>query len=126
MTEQYYALVIENIKAEAQLLFLRDKKDGFAVRIEDESDALFWRPLIETALPNKALAFFPDFSEQNGVKITGKDDFKHYTAFADKQLIFCRDADYDYLLENPILNQPFVFHTYIYGRENYYTLAEGF
>ena len=125
MTEQYYALVIENIKAESQLLFRQNGKDGFAVRIEDESDGLFWRPLIETALPNKAVAFFPYFSKQNDVKITGKDDFKHYAAFADKQLIFCRDADYDYLLENPILNQPFVFHTYIYGRENYYSLAEG-
>ena len=41
MTEQYYALVIENIKAEAQFLFRQDKKDGFAVRIEDESDELF-------------------------------------------------------------------------------------
>ena len=125
MTEQYYALVIENIKAESQLLFRQNGEDGFAVRIEDESDGLFWRPLIETALPNKAVAFFPYFSKQNDVKITGKDDFKHYAAFADKQLIFCRDADYDYLLENPILNQPFVFHTYIYGRENYYSLAEG-
>lgn len=68
MTEQYYALVVENIKAEAQLLFRQNGKDGFAVRIEDESDELFWRPLIETALPNKALTFFPYFSKQNDYK----------------------------------------------------------
>jgi Protein of unknown function (DUF4435) len=55
----------------------------------------------------------------------GKEDFKKYLPFADKQLIFCRDADYDYLTENPILEKPFVFYTYVYNLESCWSYADG-
>ena len=48
-----------------------------------------------------------------------------YIGFGDKQLIFCIDSDADYLLENPILQIPFVFHTYVDMIENYWSYADG-
>ncbi len=125
MKEQYYSKILTDIKDETQLTFRRNGKEGFAVRLEDERDKNFWLPLLEMALPNMEFAFYPYFDEKNNVGITGKEDFKKYIKHADSQLIFCRDADYDYLLENSILNQPFVFHTYVYGRESFYSFSEG-
>lgn len=46
-------------------------------------------------------------------------------------MIACVDADYDYLMQGcspmseKMLNNPFVFHTYVYSIENYQCYAEG-
>lgn len=121
--EAYYEIITENIKTATQVLFKENGLDGFAVRVEGQTDELFWRPLIEAALPNKSLQFFPYFDESS--KTTGLNDILKYINFGDKQLIFCIDSDSKYLLEHPILQTPFVFHTYADGIENHWCYAEG-
>ena len=111
------------IKLQTQQFFRRNGLDGLVVRVEGQTDEAFWRPLIEAALPNKSLQFFPYFDEANTT--TGKHDVVKYIGFGDKQLIFCIDSDADYLLENPILQIPFVFHTYADAIENYWCYADG-
>lgn len=111
------------IKTNTQLSFRRNGVEGIAVRVENESDIKFWQPIINKALPNKSLRFYSIF--QNDTKAKGIGDMKKYMDFADNQLIFCRDADYDYFLENPVLSKPFVFHTYVYAIENAWSCADG-
>ncbi len=123
MNEQELENFFLNLKIQTQLEFQPYGLEGLAVRIENESDKDFWRPILETALPNKGFKFFPSFSKIK--EAYGKYDYKKYLQYADNQLIFCKDADYDYLLQNPDFDKPFVFHTYLYSRENYYCIAEG-
>lgn len=123
MNKQFLENVVLKIKVETQSSFQRMGVEGLAVRIENEKDEAFWRPLIESVLPHKLLIFYPYFSEVSTTK--GKPDMKKYMDFGDEKLIFCIDADYDYLLENPILIKPFVFHTYVYSVENYWSYSEG-
>ena len=124
MNKQFYENVALNVKLDTQLLLLRKNLKGFAIRIESEKDESFWRPLIESILPDKTLVFYTFFSEASNTK--GKTDIKKYLEFADKRLMFCIDADYDYLLENTdYIGKPFVFHTYVYAIENIFSYAEG-
>ncbi len=124
MNKQFYENVALNVKLDTQLSLLRKNLKGFAVRIESEKDESFWRPLIESILPDKTLVFYTFFSEASNTK--GKTDIKKYMDFADKNLIFCIDADYDYLLENTdYIGKPFVFHTYVYTIENIFSYSEG-
>jgi hypothetical protein len=123
MNEQLVENIILNLKEQTQLEFQPYGLEGLAVRIENENDEAFWRAILEKALPNKGLVFLPSF--KNIKEAYGKYDYKKYLQYADNQLIFCKDADYDYLLQNPDFDKPFVFHTYLYSRENYYCIAEG-
>jgi Protein of unknown function (DUF4435) len=123
MNKQFYEYVALNVKLDTQLSFLRKNLVGLAVRVENEKDESFWRPILEFALPNKSFKFYDFFSEAGTTK--GKTDILKYIDFGDEQLIFCIDADYDYLLENPVLNIPFVFHSYVYAIENIYSYSEG-
>ena len=118
-----YETIAQDIKTDAQTLLNKDSLDVLAVRIESENDEVFWRPLIEKALPNKTLKFYAFFSETSPTK--GRPDILKYAQFGDKQLIFCVDSDGSYLLEKTILQTPFLFHTYVDGIENFWCYAEG-
>ena len=118
-----YETIAQDIKTDAQTLLNEDGLDVLAVRIESENDEAFWRPVIEKALPNKALKFYAFFSETSPTK--GRPDMLKYAQFGDKKLIFCVDSDGSYLLEKPILQTPFLFHTYVDGIENFWCYAEG-
>jgi Protein of unknown function (DUF4435) len=124
MNDFFYEIIAENVKTETQVRLKQLGLKGFAVRIENEKDESFWRPIIESVIPNKTLVFYTFFREASTTK--GKTDIKKYIEFADKDLIFCIDADYDYLLENTdFIGKPFVFHTYVYAIENIFSYAEG-
>jgi Protein of unknown function (DUF4435) len=124
MNEVFYEIIAENVKTETQVRLKQLGLKGFAVRIENEKDESFWRPIIESVIPNKTLVFYTFFREASTTK--GKTDIKKYIDFAGKDLIFCIDADYDYLLQNTdYIGKPFVFHTYVYAIENIYSHAEG-
>lgn len=124
MNKQFYENIALNVKLDTQLLFLSKNLEGLAVRVENEKDESFWRPIIESIIPNKSLEFYTFFNEASTTK--GKTDIKKYIDFADKDLIFCIDADYDYLLQNTdYIGKSFVFHTYVYAIENIYSYAKG-
>jgi Protein of unknown function (DUF4435) len=101
-------------------LLIRLRKDT-AVRVESIADIEFWESTLTTTLSHIKFEFFPQ-SMQEG---NGKKEVLLLKNYADKELLLCIDADYDYLLENSILNIPFVFHTYVYAIENIFSYAEG-
>jgi uncharacterized protein YcgL (UPF0745 family) len=101
-------------------LLIRLRKDTI-VRVESEADVAFWQSILTINLPHLKFEFFPQ-SMQIG---SGKNEVLLLKKYADKELLLCIDADYDYLLENTILNNPFVFHTYVYAIENIFSYAEG-
>jgi Protein of unknown function (DUF4435) len=101
-------------------LLIRLRKDT-AVRVESVADIEFWESTLTNVLPHIKFEFFPQ-SMQEG---NGKNEVLLLKNYADNELLLCIDADYDYLLENLVLNNPFVFHTYVYAIENIFSYAEG-
>lgn len=95
-----------------------------AVRIESSNDAHFWRFVFQEALPNFRILFYPQsMTRKPGTK--GKSQLMLLQDFADKELALCVDSDYDYLLDNTNLKKSFIFQTYFYSIENYWSFAEG-
>jgi Protein of unknown function (DUF4435) len=101
-------------------LLIRLRKDT-AVRVESVADIAFWESTLANVLPHIKFEFFPQ-SMQEG---NGKNEVLLLKNYANNELLLCIDADYDYLLGNPVLNNPFVFHTYVYAIENIFSYAEG-
>ena len=100
--------------------------------VESYDDVLFWRSVLdefetdkigfEVMLPSRTnLGKGKKYVLSNvlGDKVLGE------------SLIACVDADYDYLMQGvtpisrEIINNPFVFHTYVYAIENYQCYARG-
>ena len=103
---------------------LRLKKD-VAVRVESPADIDFWAGIFQLALPHLQPEFFPQAIQHPSVGTAGKTCVLLLKEFADKELVLCVDSDSDYLLEKPILNTPFIFHTYVDSIENYWSFANG-
>ena len=94
------------------------------VRVENPNDIEFWDFTFRKALPNSRLEFFPQCYEHPSSGTMGKDCVLLLKDHADKELVLCIDSDYDYLLEHDFRN-PFIFQTYVYALENYWSYAEG-
>lgn len=103
-------------------LFQLEKDIG--VRVENPNDIDFWDFTFRKALPNSRLEFFPQCHGYPSSGTTGKDCVLLLKDYADKELVLCVDSDYDYLLENDFQNS-FIFQTYVYALENYWSYAEG-
>ena len=98
-----------------------------AVRIEGKKhDELFWSTVFQIALPHLKPEFYPQCFQFPSFGTTGKSCVLLLKEFADKELVLCIDSDSDYLLEKPILETSFVFHTYVDSIENYWCYAVGF
>jgi Protein of unknown function (DUF4435) len=120
-----YEKIINFTKTDAKLKLMQNGLEGFGVRIENLKDRFFWESVLTTIFPTKTLIFYELFPNDE-IVAKGKTDMKKYIDFADKDLIFCIDADYDYLLDNTdFIGKSFVFHTYVYAIENIYSYAEG-
>ena len=97
-----------------------------AVRIEGKlHDEFFWSTVFQIALPSSKPEFYPQCFTHPSAGTTGKDCVLLLKDYADKELVLCVNSDYEYLLERPILNNPFIFHTYLYSIENYWCYAQG-
>jgi Protein of unknown function (DUF4435) len=104
-----------------EVLLLRLEK---VVLVEGKNDKKFWSSVLDTASIGKYQIYtsvnHPTFDT------TGKNTLlKYYASYTQRDLILCVDSDYDYLLEKPELNRPFIFHTYCYSIENHWCYAEG-
>ena len=90
------------------------------VRVEGEkpTDEVFWTKTLNYVLPNMKFLVFKtsNYPSENS---TGKQNVLQFKDFAARDFILCVDSDYDYLLENPDLQRPFIFQTYVYAVENY-------
>ena len=108
---------IQRIKDDVLLLELKT-----AVLVEGKSDVDFWQNTLNRVIPEQFKIFpyvnFPK-AETSGKSVL----VTHYAPFAARDFIICVDSDYDYLLENPDLQRPFIFQTYVYAVENYQCYA---
>ena len=104
-----------------EVYFLRIAK---VVLVEDKSDKPFWSYTLDKFIDSK-YEIFP-FVNYPTFDTTGKSALiKYYSSFSDSDFIICVDSDYDYLLENPNLQKPFIFQTYTYSFENYHCFPDG-
>ncbi len=92
------------------------------VLVEGKSDEPFWKHVLEQAIPQRfkiyAYVNFPTPDSSGKTALT-----THYLPYASRDLVFCLDSDYDYLLGNQHLQRPFVFQTYVYSVENFLCYA---
>lgn len=79
------------------------------VCIENYDDKPFWY-FVFSKISNLKPAF---------IDLDGKDNLKKFKNYFDKEFIACVDSDYDYILRKPYLENPYIFHTYVYAVENY-------
>ena len=99
--------------------------------VESYDDIFFWRT---------ALSRFENKERYFEVMLPSRDTLQRgkksalMTVIAEgvgRNMIACVDADYDYLMQGhspmseKMLNNPFVFHTYVYSIENYQCYAQG-
>jgi hypothetical protein len=116
-----YELEVEAKHFKDSLLFIN--KD-VAIRIESEEDTNFWDFTFQTAIPELRVEFFPE-SKTRKPGSRGKSQILLLKEFADRELVLCIDSDYDYLLENESIKKTYIFQTYVYSIENYWSYAEG-
>ena len=110
---------VRRIRQELRLL-----RVDCAVRVEGkkDTDAWFWSETIKKVLPEKTFKVYK-YSNLPTENSTGKQNVLQFKEFAAPDFILCVDSDYDYLLENPDLQRPFIFQTYVYSVENYQCYA---
>ena len=110
---------VRRIRQELRLL-----RVDCAVRVEGKknTDAWFWSETIKKVLPEKTFKVYK-YSNLPTENSTGKQNVLQFKDFAARDFILCVDSDYDYLLENPDLQRPFIFQTYVYAVENYQCYA---
>ncbi|EDN70958.1 ABC transporter ATP-binding protein [Beggiatoa sp. PS] len=93
--------------------------------VEGLDDECFWRDVFRKYAPSLRILFSPysrDGKLKNGKKFVLNDENLQN---AGKNLILCVDSDYDYLVGNQKLSNPYVFHTYTYSIENYKLSPQG-
>ncbi len=97
------------------------KKDriSLAIFVEGKDDKAFWSFVFDrTKFKGKYKIFtYSNFPTEGS---SGKSTLEHFLPHTQPDFAICIDSDYDYLLENSVWQQPFVFQTYTYSIENYY------
>ena len=108
---------------------LKPKRKGrrVVVYVESYDDVLFWRSVLEE-FESPTVHFEVLLPSRNTLAKGKKLAMSHELGDG---LIACVDADYDYLMQRrtehsqKMLDNPFVFHTYVYAIENYQCYAPG-
>ncbi len=110
---------VKRIRADLRLLRL-----DCAVRVEGKkkTDEWFWSLTLSQIFLEKAFKIYR-YSNLPTENSFGKQNVLQFKDFAASDYILCVDSDYDYLLENPDLQHPFIFQTYVYAVENYQCYA---
>lgn len=99
--------------------------------VESYDDIFFWRTVLSNFENDQH--YFEVMLPSKGVLERGKKSVLMNTLSAKvgRDLIACVDADYDYVLQgvthtsHQIIDNPYVFHTYVYAIENYQCYAQG-
>ena len=99
--------------------------------VESYDDIFFWRTVLSNYETSQL--YFEVMLPSKGVLERGKKSvlMNMLSEKVGRDLIACVDADYDYVLQgitltsHQILDNPYVFHTYVYAIENYQCYAQG-
>jgi len=92
------------------------KKD-ISAHVEGFDDINFWHDIFRKYAPSLKIEFLPyshDLSSGKEVVLT-EENIRN----AGEHLILCVDSDYDFLIGDERLSNPYIFHTYTYSIENY-------
>ncbi|MBR1787908.1 MAG: DUF4435 domain-containing protein [Bacteroidaceae bacterium] len=99
--------------------------------VESYDDVFFWRSVLDE-FETEDLCFEVMLPSQTDLRRGKKNAIGNRLGEnLGNYLIACVDADYDYLMQGhtpqseEILNNPYVFHTYVYAIENYQCYARG-
>jgi hypothetical protein len=91
------------------------QKNAITILLEDETDFSFWSSIFSRYKP-KNTKLVTDY----GGKSRGKQHLINtHLHKLDKNLVLCIDSDYDYLQNNSMFYNDFLFHTYTYAVENH-------
>lgn len=91
------------------------QKDVITLLLEDETDFSFWNSIF-ARYKSKHLKLVADYGGKNRGKQHLINTHLHKL---DKNFILCIDSDYDYLQNNSMFDNNFLFHTYTYAVENH-------
>lgn len=119
--------------AAANLMKGRKHRDRIVAYVESYDDILFWRNILSQFENEKR--YFEVMLPNIGKRLERGKKSAITALAANKQLgeymIACVDADYDYLMQGcsstskAVLENPYVFHTYVYSIENLQCYAQG-
>lgn len=86
------------------------------VLVEGKTDKWFWSRVLDQVIPQH----YKIYADVNypAPQASGKLALVQFIPFANRDFLICLDSDFDYLLQEPILQHRFVFHTYAYSIEN--------
>lgn len=115
----------------ANKLSSKNSRRRIVAYVESYDDIFFWRTVLSNYETDKM--YFEVMLPSKGVLERGKKSVLMNTLSAKvgRDLIACVDADYDYVLQgvthtsHQVLDNPYVFHTYVYAIENYQCYAQG-
>lgn len=96
----------------------KDKKQ-LSIAVEGKNDALFWSFVFDRSQLRGQYLMFKSYQYPTP-NASGKQTLAHFLPYTQPDFAICIDSDYDYLLQNPIWQRPFVFQTYTYSIENHY------
>ena len=86
--------------------------------VESFEDEVFWEAMFAKFAPSLKI-HFESHSRDSQLK-SGKQEVLKEKDKVGKNLILCIDSDFDYLLQNPKINDnPYIFQTYTYSIENH-------
>jgi Protein of unknown function (DUF4435) len=109
--------------AKEEVDFMRDEafkdKKILAITVEGKDDVAFWSFVFDRSQLNGKYQIFKSY-QYPSADSSGKLTLAHFLPYTQTDFAICIDSDYDYLLENPVWQRPFVFQTYTYSIENYY------
>ncbi|EGR7968073.1 DUF4435 domain-containing protein [Vibrio vulnificus] len=100
------------------------------IYIENEKDVSFWKEFFGSVVLNSYEITATNKGLSVGNATRGKARFEKLLESANKLAIFALDSDHDHLTPDRfekcqhIINNPFVIHTYGYGKESYYNSIE--
>jgi hypothetical protein len=109
--------------AKQEVDFMRDEafedKKSLAIAVEGKDDEAFWSFVFDRSELKGQYRIYKSYQYPTP-NSSGKETLKHFSPHTQSDFAICMDSDYDYLLDNPVWQRPFVFQTYTYSTENYY------
>jgi Protein of unknown function (DUF4435) len=114
---------LTKLTAKEDVDFMRDEtfkdRKSLTIAVEGKDDVDFWSFVFDRSSLRGNYKIFKSYQYPTP-DASGKYTLEHFLPHTQRDFAICIDSDYDYLLENPVWQRPFVFQTYTYSIENYY------
>lgn len=118
--EAYYKAWFEDQRATV----IMNRKRA-VVQVEDRDDKVFWEKVFNEVYPDDEFEFNYYTQTSDGQLATGCTNCLRFLPWiADNKFVIAIDSDLKYLTNDPVINNPFVIHTYTYSIENHLCQAE--